>query len=553
MKGRLSAGVLGLSLVVPSCALVAGYTGEGIAGASTPPGFYIVVDGFNALGGVPFSYPVGFELNSAGGPESLPVTVTVGPGALAPEETLLSVPTPADPHWDCSGSDIAAQTIICVYTPTSPIPPGTRVTFDINAVMSYSSSFYQDIAYAVPSSPDANPTQAGGDIINLNVSPDGVALGLALSDSLAAPSAAIPGVNFNYLANVSVGEAAVGAPSEGQPISITDTLPAGTVLTAEPFGTGWDCSASVLGTSTVSCAYSPPAGGIPQGTVLPTVVEPARLTDSTVGDALTNTAAASSSDTAGATASDVVSVASADTTPPTVTNVAATPIVTTLGNGTTLSATVADTESGGTNVIAAQYNINGGSWTPMTGSFGSPTASVSATIPAPTSPVAETLCVRGEDGAGNWSDGTACTSFVVYSPTGGFVTGGGWITSPSGACLNTAICGPDASGKATFGFVSKYQKGANEPSGNTEYDFHAGGLNFTSSTYQWLVVNQNGTNAQFKGSGTVNGAGNYMFMIWANASSPETFRVQITNSANNSTVYDSGSQPLGGGSIIVHA
>jgi hypothetical protein len=38
----------------------------------------------------------------------------------------------------------------------------------------------------------------------------------------------------------------------------------------------------------------------------------------------------------------------------------------------------------------------------------------------------------------------------------GFVTGGGWIDSPAG----TYTADPGLSGKATFGFVSKFKKGA---------------------------------------------------------------------------------------------
>jgi hypothetical protein len=50
---------------------------------------------------------------------------------------------------------------------------------------------------------------------------------------------------------------------------------------------------------------------------------------------------------------------------------------------------------------------------------------------------------------------------VVYDPSAGFVTGGGWIDSPAGAYR------PDTSltGKATFGFVSQYKKGRNSTSG----------------------------------------------------------------------------------------
>ena len=99
---------------------------------------------------------------------------------------------------------------------------------------------------------------------------------------------------------------------------------------------------------------------------------------------------------------------------------------------------------------------------------------------------------------------------AVYDPTAGFVTGGGWIYSEAGADK----VNESAEGKATFGFVSKYKKGANVPTGQTEFQFKAGDLNFHSSEYQWLVVNRDGTNAQFKGTGTINGTGEYKFMLW---------------------------------------
>jgi hypothetical protein len=142
---------------------------------------------------------------------------------------------------------------------------------------------------------------------------------------------------------------------------------------------------------------------------------------------------------------------------------------------------------------------------------------------------------------------------VVYDPEGGFVTGGGWIDSPAGAYA----VDPLLSGKANFGFVSKYKKGATVPTGQTEFVFQAGDLNFHSSSYQWLVVNQAGTNAQFKGVGTINGAGDYKFMLWAGDDLPDTFRIKIwteDSEGNEMDIYDNGfDQPIGGGSIVVHA
>jgi hypothetical protein len=142
-----------------------------------------------------------------------------------------------------------------------------------------------------------------------------------------------------------------------------------------------------------------------------------------------------------------------------------------------------------------------------------------------------------------------CTQAVVYDPSAGFVTGGGWINSPAGAYA----ADPGLTGKATFGFVSRYKKGATVPDGNTAFVFQAGNLSFESTSYQWLVVNQSGHNAQFKGTGTINDSGSYQFMLWATDGSPDTFRIEITDSSGT-TVYDNGvAQAVGGGSIIVHS
>jgi hypothetical protein len=98
---------------------------------------------------------------------------------------------------------------------------------------------------------------------------------------------------------------------------------------------------------------------------------------------------------------------------------------------------------------------------------------------------------------------------VIYDPNGGFVTGGGWFNSPSGAYVSN----PSLAARANFGFVSKYQKGASIPTGETEFQFKLANLNFHSTAYEWLVTS--GAKAQYKGSGTINGNGNYGFMLTA--------------------------------------
>lgn len=156
------------------------------------------------------------------------------------------------------------------------------------------------------------------------------------------------------------------------------------------------------------------------------------------------------------------------------------------------------------------------------------------------------VCLTVNDGTVNSPQ--ACTTAVVYDPSAGFVTGGGWIDSPAGAYVPD----PTQSGKASFGFVSKYKKGASIPSGNTQFSFLAGDLNFHSTSYDWLVVT-GGDAAVFKGEGSLNGADGYKFKLWANDGDTDTFRIKIWTGEDD-VVYDNGvAQPISQGSIIVHA
>jgi PKD repeat protein len=158
------------------------------------------------------------------------------------------------------------------------------------------------------------------------------------------------------------------------------------------------------------------------------------------------------------------------------------------------------------------------------------------------------LTVTDDDGG---SDTSLFQYVVVYDPDAGFVTGGGWIYSDPGAYA----ADPLLEGKANFGFVSKYKKGATTPTGNTEFQFHAADLNFHSSSYQWLVVTGSDY-ARFKGSGTINGMGEYKFMLWAGDDDPDTFRIRIWTEDEfgvETDIYDNGfDQAIGGGSIVIH-
>jgi PKD repeat protein/subtilisin-like proprotein convertase family protein len=162
-----------------------------------------------------------------------------------------------------------------------------------------------------------------------------------------------------------------------------------------------------------------------------------------------------------------------------------------------------------------------------------------------------------DGGTGSLSSAGSVTAFVVvYDPNGSFVTGGGWINSPAGAYAAE----PTLSGKASFGFVAKYKPGANTPSGNTEFQFKAGDLNFKSTSYDWLVVSA--AHAKYKGVGSINGSGSYGFMITAvDGDDEDAFRIRIWELSSGAVVYDnkigeSDDSPsgtaLGGGSIVIH-
>jgi PKD repeat protein len=153
---------------------------------------------------------------------------------------------------------------------------------------------------------------------------------------------------------------------------------------------------------------------------------------------------------------------------------------------------------------------------------------------------------------------------VVYDPDDSFVTGGGTIDSPAGAYY----LDPLLTGSVNFGFVSKYNKGKAVPTGHPEFQFHAAGFDFKSSTYEWLVIA--GNRAQFRGTGTIRGmAGVYGFMLTAidaqlsGNDGNDKFRIRIWDINDDaSVIFDNelGAVPehadtttlIKSGSIVIH-
>ena len=245
-------------------------------------------------------------------------------------------------------------------------------------------------------------------------------------------------------------------------------------------------------------------------------------------------------------------------------NLAAKPNPVAANTAFTVFATVDDTDTGGSTIARADYTLNGGLPNAMAAAddaFDEVVENVTALNYGLPAGVYE-FCVNGTDSADNVG-AASCAFLAVYDPTGGFVTGGGWINSPAGAY----IANPALGGKASFGFVARFRKGQTVPEGNTEFQFKSGDLNFRSTDYEWLVVA--GAKAIFKGSGTINNAGHYGFQLSAidGALTPsreaDAFRMKIWDKNDGgSVVYDNNignadnadpTTAVGGGSIVIHA
>ncbi len=257
---------------------------------------------------------------------------------------------------------------------------------------------------------------------------------------------------------------------------------------------------------------------------------------------------------------------------PVVAEVAASPNPSAINQPIALSAFVDDSQTGNSKISEAVYAVDGGPDLPMSaadGAFDGSVEAVEATLGSFDTPDVHTICVRGTDAKGNIS-AEECVFLAVYDPSGGFVTGGGWIWSEMGWCQLDEVCA-SAEGKANFGFVSKYKKGATVPTGQTEFQFKVADLNFHSESYEWLVVA--GSRARYKGTGTINGDGEYYVMVVAvdaninpnDAFDLDRFRIKIWSEdaeGNETVVYDNGlgagidddyaTTEISGGSIVIH-
>jgi hypothetical protein len=154
-----------------------------------------------------------------------------------------------------------------------------------------------------------------------------------------------------------------------------------------------------------------------------------------------------------------------------------------------------------------------------------------------------TLVVTAIDEAGHTS--TQEITFIVYDPSAGFATGGGWI-----------IPEPEVGEKATFGFVVKYHKGSITPNGNLEFQYNYRDINLKNTEVEWLVISNN--KAVFQGTATMNGERLYTFRVVATdgdltGDQPDSFGIKIWEGIDTEVdpVYNYRGG-LAGGNIKIH-
>ncbi len=129
------------------------------------------------------------------------------------------------------------------------------------------------------------------------------------------------------------------------------------------------------------------------------------------------------------------------------------------------------------------------------------------------------------------ASGTSVFKYIsVYNPTPqGLFSGGSHFQSPAGAYT----ANPSLTGQVKFGVTAKYQNGV--ATGNVSMNFKAANFEFVSTNVSILVTASG--KATLRGTGTINGAGNYNVLV-TGIDSANTIRFKITDSSNN-VIYDS--------------
>ena len=196
---------------------------------------------------------------------------------------------------------------------------------------------------------------------------------------------------------------------------------------------------------------------------------------------------------------------------------------------TTISASANFTDLNTSDTHTASWNWGDGTITPGTVTESSGSGSVSDSHTYTVAGV-YTITLTVTDNSG--SAGTSTFQYMsVYNPTPqGLFTGNRIFSSPVGAYPQN----PNLTGQVQFGVTSKYLDTA--IIGHVSMNFRAATLKFDATTLTVLVTS-NGQ-VTLRGTGTINGSGNYNFLVTGLDGLQEAVRFQIKDQLGT-VIYDS--------------
>jgi len=204
------------------------------------------------------------------------------------------------------------------------------------------------------------------------------------------------------------------------------------------------------------------------------------------------------------------------------------------GSTTTLSISWNDENGGGPYTV--EFDWNDGSAHTIVSGISSHNATASHTYTA--SGVYEPT-VKVTDGGGLYAT-TSLQYLAVYVTGNQFATGGGFFYPPAGSLTSN----PSLTGKVNFGSNCK-PKNTGGFQGEMELNFQAANLKFkTSAPTDWEYLAISGCYlAIFRGSGTINGAGNYGILVSQTdkdrvPSVANRMRVKIWDKSTGNVIFD---------------
>jgi hypothetical protein len=226
---------------------------------------------------------------------------------------------------------------------------------------------------------------------------------------------------------------------------------------------------------------------------------------------------------------------------PTASSVSLSASVVVVGTSVSASASFADAGTHDTHTAVVNWDDGNTTSASVTETSGSGTASGSHTYT--TQGVYDVTITITDDDTGSVI-ATATTYLVVYDPGFGHVKVQAQYDSPSGAYTPDDITDPDFTGNAKVGMEVHWVNITDTtPSGQADLKFDAANLQFNSSGFLWMVVDDPGTTwAIFRGTGTVNGdqgpdGFDYDFLMSVDETA-SAVRIQVTVHTTGVVLYD---------------